>query len=75
MPDDDLKELYTYTDLAVLKRIELLLKEHNIQYLNRSYEDMAYDGLFTLTNGKGKLFVFKKDYNQALAILKSIELL
>jgi len=70
MKDDELKELYLYEDLAVLKKIELILKNNKIPYMVRSFEDTAYNGLFTLSRGKGKIFIFEKDYKQAQKVLK-----
>lgn len=75
MKDEELKELYTYNDLATLKIIELILKNNNIRYMLRSFEDAAYNGLFTTFMGKGKIFVFEKDYKQAIQLLKDKKIL
>ncbi len=75
MKEEDLKELITYDDIAVLNRIELLLKESGIKFMKRSFEDTAMDGLFTMALGKGKIFVYKKDYEAARNILKGEKIL
>ncbi len=75
MQEQELKDLYIYDNLAVLKKIEILLNENNIQFLNRSFEDGAYDGLFTLAMGKGKLLVFEKDLEKAKELLKGEKIL
>lgn len=75
MKDEELKELYTYNDLVTLKIIELILKNNNIRYMVRSFDDHAYDGLFTLSMGKGKIFVFEKDHKQATQLLKDEKIL
>ncbi|MBU1078716.1 MAG: hypothetical protein KKH98_15560 [Spirochaetes bacterium] len=69
MKDEKLKELFIYTDLVVLKKIEMILSEKQIRFMVRSYEDAAYDGLFTLAKGKGKILVFEKDHSMAESLL------
>lgn len=73
--NDELQELYRYSNLAELKKIELLLKAHSIQYLIQSYEDAAYDGIYTLSRGLGRIMIFKKDLPAALDLLKHEEIL
>ena len=75
MNNEELKELYIYEDIVILKKIELLLKEHKIQFMVRSFEDSAYDGLFTMSMGKGKLFVFEKDHDSAVQLLRKENIL
>lgn len=75
MKNENLKELFIYNDLAVLKKIEMLLETNEIQFLIRSYEDAAYDGLFTLAKGKGKILVFEKDLKKAEDILSMEKIL
>lgn len=73
--EEDLKELILYENLVVLKKIELVLENNNIRFMVRSFEDSAYNGLFTLSKGKGKLFVFEKDYKKACEVLKKEKIL
>lgn len=75
MKEKKLKKFYTYSDLAVLKKIEILLKNNDIQFMIRSFEDSAYDGLFTLAKGKGEILLFENDYNKAVNILKKEKIL
>jgi hypothetical protein len=70
MNKSELAELFIYNDAATLKKAEILLQENNIRFMVRSFEDSAYNGLFTMSLGKGKIFVFKKDLNRAGKILK-----
>lgn len=64
------KKLFTYNDIVTLKQIEMMLQNHNIQFMVRSYEDTAYNGLYTLTKGKGDILVFENDYEKALSLLQ-----
>lgn len=73
--EEDLKELILYENLVVLKKIELVLENNNIRFMVRSFEDSAYNGLFTLSKGKGKLFVFEKDHKKACEVLKKEKIL
>ena len=73
--EEDLKELYLYDDLAVQKKIELILENNNIQFMVQSFEDTAYNGLFTLSKGKGKIFVFEKEYEKATKLLREEKIL
>lgn len=73
--DDKLVELITYHNYAEYGRIEVVLKENGIKFLNRSFEDSAYNGIYTLSYGLGKIYVFKKDLKKAENILKKFNLL
>jgi len=73
--NEELVELITYHNYAEYGKIELALKENGIKFLNRSFEDSAYDGIYTLSYGLGKIYVFKNDLEKAKKILKKINLL
>ena len=70
MLNDELKELIKYENIPQMKKVELILSNNNIAYWNRSFEDTAYNGIYTIHYGLGKIFVFKKDYEKAKKLLK-----
>ena len=64
-----------FIDIAVLDNlieaqlVESILTEHNIPHRIRSYHDTAYDGLFQVQKGWGKLCAppaFKKEILEIL---------
>jgi hypothetical protein len=62
---ESLVELWTYYSYPEYNKIELILKSENIKYLNRSFEDSAYNGIYTLKYGLGKIYVLKSDFRKA----------
>ncbi|MBN1899253.1 MAG: hypothetical protein JW827_10775 [Spirochaetes bacterium] len=75
MKNDQLVELVTYYDLAQFGKIEAVLKQYRIKFLNRSFLDSAYNGIYTLKHGLGKIFIFPADEKKAKKILKQEGLL
>ncbi len=72
--EDELVELITYHNYIEYGKIETALKRSKIKFLNRSFEDSAYNGIYTFAYGLGKIYVFKKDFEKAKNILKEIDL-
>ncbi len=68
--EDELVELLRYNNVAEEKKIELILENSNIPYWNKSFRDTAYNGLYTMYHGLGKIMVFKKDFEKAVNIIK-----
>ncbi len=75
MTNSQFKKLFTYNDIVTLKQIEMLLQTHKIQFMVRSYEDSAYNGIYTLTKGKGDILVFENDYDTARSLLQEEKIL
>jgi len=67
-----------FIDIAVLDNlieaqlVESILTEHNIPHRIRSYYDMAYDGLFQVQRGWGKLCAPLAFKQEILEILNDI---
>ncbi len=70
MEQDKLSSVFTFYDLAEGEVIKNLLESEGIRILIRSFEDSAYDGIYTLTQGKGKIFVLERDKNRAEQLIK-----
>jgi len=70
MKNDELVELVTYNNEVEYGKIESLLNENNIKFMNRSFHDTALDGIYTYAHGLGKIFVYKNDIEKAKEILK-----
>lgn len=70
--DDELVELCIYHTYPEYNKIELVLNQYNIKFINRSFEDSAYDGIYTYAYGLGKIFVFKSDFEKAKELIKDI---
>ncbi len=65
-----LKKLIKYNNIVELKKIEVTLQNNDIKFLNRSFEDTAYDGLYTQYYGLGEIFVYEEDLEKARNLLK-----
>lgn len=75
MKNDELKCLLVYDNLPVLQQVEFLLKNNKIQFIVQSFEDSAYDGLYTLSQGKGRIMIFSGDLDKAKVLLKKERIL
>lgn len=61
--------VYTSQNIIEESRIKTALEEEGIEVLVRSFEDSAYNGIFTLQKGKGQIRVFEKDAEKAKRII------
>ena len=62
--------IYTFQNVIEESRIRTALEEEGIEAMVRSFEDSAYDGIYTLQKGRGQIRVFEKDVEKAERIVK-----
>lgn len=62
--------VYTSQNIIEESRIKAALEEEGIEVLVRSFEDSAYNGIFTLQKGMGQIRVFEKDAEKAKKIIE-----
>ncbi|MDY0323861.1 MAG: hypothetical protein RBR24_07615 [Candidatus Carbobacillus sp.] len=55
MTETHYEKVATLNDVFEAQLLEAVLKERQIPYILRSYEDEAYGGLFQLTHGWGSI--------------------
>ncbi|MEA3328365.1 MAG: DUF2007 domain-containing protein [Candidatus Omnitrophota bacterium] len=65
-----LVSLYTFNNIIEGERLRNLLEEEKIQVMIRSLEDSAYDGIFRLQVGAGKIMIFEEDVERGREIIK-----
>ncbi|MCD5401917.1 DUF2007 domain-containing protein [candidate division NPL-UPA2 bacterium] len=61
---------YTFQNVVEESRIRTALEGEGIEVLVRSFEDSAYNGIFTLQKGNGQIRVFEKDAEKAKKIIE-----
>lgn len=57
--------VYTFENIIEESRLRTALEEEGIEIMVRSFEDSAYDGIYTLQKGKGEIRVLRKDVEKA----------
>jgi len=62
--------IYIFQNIIEESIIRTALEEEGIEVLVRSFEDSAYDGIYTLQKGKGEIRVFEKDVEKAKKIVQ-----
>ena len=62
--------VHTFQNVIEESRIRAVLEEEGIEIMVRSFEDSAYDGIYTLQKGMGQIRVFKKDAERAKKIIE-----
>ncbi|NOX97000.1 MAG: DUF2007 domain-containing protein [Nitrospirae bacterium] len=62
--------IYTFQNVIEESRIRTALEEEGVEVLVRSFEDSAYDGIYTLQKGRGEMRVFEKDVEKAKRIIE-----
>jgi len=67
---ENLISIYTPDNIVELTRIKSILDEHNIPVMVQSFNDSAYDGIYTLQKGMAKIWVYEKDAQYAKEIIK-----
>jgi putative ATPase len=67
---ENLISIYTPDNIVELTRIKSILDEHNIPVMVQSFNDSAYDGIYTLQKGMAKIWVYEKDAQYAKEIVK-----
>ena len=71
-PDEQLVIVYTTEDQVQESLIIGALEKAEIKYTVRSFEDSAYDGLFTRHYGHSQILVFEHDAEQAKLIVSDL---
>ena len=61
--------VYTFENIIEESRLRAALEEEGIEVMLRSFEDSAYDGIYTLQKGKGEIRVFSKDVEKSKKII------
>ena len=65
-----LVSFYTFDNAVEGERLKNLLEEEKIQVMIRSLEDSAYNGIFRLQIGAGKIVVFEEDVERSKKIIE-----
>lgn len=68
--DQDSVEIYTVSDEVERAMIEEALTQHKIPFMFRSFEESAYDGLYTKAYGLARVVVLKQYEQRARRILE-----
>jgi len=67
-----------YVKIAVLENeveaqlLKAMLEERNIPHVMRSYHDPAYDGIFQITKGWGRIEAEEKDREEIEQLLQDL---
>jgi len=61
--------VYTFENIIEGSMLRAALEEEGIEVMVRSFEDSAYDGIYTLQKGKGEIRVLNKDAERAKEII------
>ncbi len=61
--------VYTFENIIEESRLRAALEEEGIEVMVRSFEDSAYDGIYTLQKGKGEIRVLSKDAEKSKRII------
>ena len=62
--------VHTFQNVIEGSRIRAALEEEGIEVMIRSFEDSAYNGIFTLQKGMGQIRVPEKDAAKAKKIIE-----
>ncbi len=66
----ELVEVYTFSDIVEGQFLKKFLEENGIRAEIRSFYDSAYNGIYTLTKGAGRIVVNKKDEQKAKQLIQ-----
>ncbi len=66
----ELVEVYTFSDIVEGQLLKKFLEENGIRAEIRSFYDSAYNGIYTLTKGAGRIVVNKKDEQKAKQLIQ-----
>lgn len=66
----ELVEVYTFFDIVEGQFLKKFLEENAIRVEIRSFYDSAYNGIYTLTKGIGRIVVNKKDEQKAKQLIR-----
>jgi hypothetical protein len=66
----ELVEVYTFSDIVEGQFLKKFLEQNGIRAEIRSFYDSAYNGIYTLTKGAGRIMVNKKDEEKARKLIE-----
>ncbi len=62
--------IYTFQNVIEESRIRAALEAEGIEVMILSFEDSAYNGIYTLQKGRGQIRVLEKDVENAKKIVE-----
>jgi len=66
----ELVEVYTFSDIVEGQLLKKFLEDNGVRAEIRSFYDSAYNGIYTLTKGAGRIVVNKKDEQKAKQLIQ-----